>query len=308
MANLVYKRVSTDQQSTARQNLVLDEADIEDPVVFEEDPGTSSRLHPLQRPKFRELLTYARPGDTVHISEMFRLVRGTGHILDVLDVLHRDQVALRIHDGAFSAMDLTARHPRTGELLSTVKFMVPTLAAGELQRDLQRELTYDGLQAAETKGSKGGRRPAIPADKTDDVRASYLEGRSIAALARDHDVSRGAIRTAVADLLPEHTTDGQEDVPAPELPVTVDMPGKVANFLRTAELEPAERAALDQGVTVRRGQGYTLRVSTTPAIHRQLLARCQPLDGGRGTPAVPAQRKARREYENRVSTLARIRP
>ncbi|GAA3919138.1 hypothetical protein GCM10023084_81790 [Streptomyces lacrimifluminis] len=69
MANLVYKRVSTDQQSTARQNLVLDEAGIEDPVAFEEDPGTSSRLHPLQRPKFSELLTYARPGDTVHISE-----------------------------------------------------------------------------------------------------------------------------------------------------------------------------------------------------------------------------------------------
>jgi DNA invertase Pin-like site-specific DNA recombinase len=67
MANLVYMRVSTDQQSTARQNLVLDEAGIEDPVAFEEDLGTSSRLHPLQRPKFRELLTYARPGDTVHI-------------------------------------------------------------------------------------------------------------------------------------------------------------------------------------------------------------------------------------------------
>ncbi|WP_424866210.1 recombinase family protein [Streptomyces sp. SAI-229] len=50
------------------------------------------------------MLTYARPGDTVHVSEMFRLVRGTGHILDVLDVLHRDQVALRIHDGAFSGV------------------------------------------------------------------------------------------------------------------------------------------------------------------------------------------------------------
>ncbi|MEV6615848.1 hypothetical protein AB0N31_18700 [Streptomyces sp. NPDC051051] len=46
MANPVYKRVSTDQQSPARQNLVLDEAGIEDPVVFEEDGGTSSRLHP----------------------------------------------------------------------------------------------------------------------------------------------------------------------------------------------------------------------------------------------------------------------
>ncbi|MFI6688509.1 hypothetical protein [Streptomyces sp. NPDC050485] len=86
---------------------------------------------------------YARLGDTVHISEMFRLVRGTGHILDVLDVLHRDRLALRIHEGAFSAMGLTACHPRTGELLSTVKFMVQTLVAtGELQRDLQRELTY----------------------------------------------------------------------------------------------------------------------------------------------------------------------
>ncbi|MEH0564377.1 recombinase family protein [Streptomyces silvae] len=189
-------------------------AGIEDPVVFEEDPGTSSRLHPLQRPKFAELLTYARPGDTVHISEMFRLVRGNQHILDVLDVLHRDRLALRIHDGAFSAMDLTARHPRTGELLSTVKFMVQTLAAaGELQRDLQRELTYDGLRAAEAKGAKGGRRPAIAATKTADVRTAYLENRSIAALARDHGVSRGAIRTAVADLLPDHTAIEQTAPP-----------------------------------------------------------------------------------------------
>ncbi|GAA4887019.1 hypothetical protein ACFPM3_20515 [Streptomyces coeruleoprunus] len=219
------------------------------------------------------------------------------------DVLHRNRLALRIHDGAFSAMDLTARHPRTGELLSTVKFMVQTLAAaGELQRDLQRELTYDGLRAAEAKGSKGGRRPAVPADKLGDVRATYPEGRSIAALARDHGVSRGAIRTAVADLMPDHSA-AVEDGPARELPVTLDMPGKVADFLRTTELEPPERAALDQGVTVRRGQGYTLRVSAVPAVHRQLLARCRPLDGGQGAPAVPAQRKARREYENRVNTL-----
>ncbi|WP_432128067.1 hypothetical protein [Streptomyces sp. bgisy082] len=239
----------------------------------------------------------------MHISEMFRLVRGNQHILDVLDVLHTGRLALRIHDGAFSAMDLTARHPRTGELLSTVKFMVQTLAAaGELQRDLQRELTYDGLRAAEAKGAKGGRRPAVAAAAAAGVRAAYLEGRSIAALARDHRVSRGAIRTAVADLLPEHTAI-EADAPAPELPVALDMPGKVADYLRTTELEPAERAALDQGVAVRRGQGYTLRVSAVTAVHRQLLARCQPLDGGQGAAAVPAQRKARREYENRVSAL-----
>lgn len=124
---------------------------------------------------------------------------------------------MRIHDGAFPAMDLTARHPRTGELLSTVKFMVQTLAAaGELQRDLQRELTYDRLRAAEAKGAKGGRRPAVAAAQTADVRTAYPEGRSIAALARDHGVSRGAIRNAVADPLPDHTAS-EEGAPALEL-------------------------------------------------------------------------------------------
>ncbi|AJE81526.1 hypothetical protein SLNWT_1150 [Streptomyces albus] len=53
-------------------------------------------------------------------------------------------------------MDLTARHPRTGELLSTAKFMVQTLAAaGELQRDLQRELTFDGTRGI----------PVVPAQR-----------------------------------------------------------------------------------------------------------------------------------------------
>ncbi|MEV0926355.1 hypothetical protein AB0I99_14725 [Streptomyces spongiicola] len=92
---------------------------------------------------------------------------------------------------------------------------------------------YRYLRAAEAKGNKGGRRPAAAADKTDDVRTAYLEGRSIAALARDHRVSRGAIRTAVADLLPEHTAV-VPGAPAPELPVVLDMPGKGADFLRAA--------------------------------------------------------------------------
>ncbi|CAM5680321.1 hypothetical protein SGRIM119S_01786 [Streptomyces griseorubiginosus] len=128
---------------------------------------------------------------------MFRLVRGTGRTFTVLDVLQCDQVALRIH-----------------ELLSTVQFMLQTLAAvGELQGDRQRELSYDGLRAAEARGSKGGRRPAVAADETDTVRTTYLEGRSIAALARDHGVSRGAIRTAVTSLLPDRTAN-EADAPA----------------------------------------------------------------------------------------------
>ncbi|MGG7569024.1 helix-turn-helix domain-containing protein [Streptomyces sirii] len=58
------------------------------------------------------------------------------------------------------------------------------------------------------------------------MRTAYLDGRSIAALAREHGVSRGAVRTAVADLMPEHTAADHEDTPALGLPVTLDMPGK----------------------------------------------------------------------------------
>ncbi|MET8829509.1 hypothetical protein ABZX40_26830 [Streptomyces sp. NPDC004610] len=64
---------------------------------------------------------------------------------------------------------------------------------------------------------------------------AYLEGRSIRALARDQQVSRSATRSAVADLLPDHTPV-EEDDPAPELLVSLDMPGKVADCLRAAEL------------------------------------------------------------------------
>ncbi|MGW3063081.1 hypothetical protein ACWDA8_06045 [Streptomyces sp. NPDC001130] len=83
------------------------------------------------------------------------------------------------------------------------------------------------------------------------------------------------------------------------------MLGKVADFLRAAELEPAERATLAQGVTVRRGQGCALRVTTVLAVHRRLLDLCQVLDG---TAALPVRRKARREYENRVSALPAASP
>ncbi|MEU4986434.1 resolvase [Streptomyces sp. NPDC021969] len=123
-------------------------------------------------------------------------------------------------------------------------------------------------------------------DKTADVRTAFLEGRSIAALAREHGVSRGAIRTAVADLRPEHTAI-EEDSPAPSCRSPLDMPGKVADFLCAAELEPTERAALDQGVTVPHGQGYTLRVSAVPAVHRQLLA------GASRSPAATASPRSR---------------
>ncbi|MFD3334735.1 hypothetical protein ACFWV1_19090 [Streptomyces sp. NPDC058700] len=68
-----------------------------------------------------------------------------------------------------------------------------------------------------------------------------------------HPPRSGAIRSAVADLLPDHTAT--EEAAVPELPVALDMPGEVAGFLRTTELEPAERAALDRAHSTGRWYG-----------------------------------------------------
>ncbi|MGA5425125.1 hypothetical protein ACPCKX_33495, partial [Streptomyces lavendulocolor] len=54
-------------------------------------------------------------------------------------------------------------------------------------------------------------------------------------------------------LLPDRTAI-EEDAAAPELPVALDMPGKVADFLCATELDDVERAAGPVGV-LRRNRG-----------------------------------------------------
>lgn len=62
----------------------------------------------------------------------------------------------------------------------------------------------------------------------------------------------------------------------------------------------AARAALVVTMSIAVRSGVISQPSNAPAIHRALLSRCQPLNG---PAAIPAQRKARREYESRVNRL-----
>jgi hypothetical protein len=69
---------------------------------------------------------------------------------------------------------------------------------------LQNELTAEGIAAAEAEGRYRGRPPALDGTRRQEARAAYQDqGTSIAALARTHGVSRAAVRTALADLLPD---------------------------------------------------------------------------------------------------------
>ncbi|MFF5209918.1 hypothetical protein [Streptosporangium sp. NPDC000396] len=66
-------------------------------------------------------------------------------------------------------------------------------AVGQFQRDLQNELTAEGVAAAEAEGRYRGRPPALTGDRLADVRSAYTDhGTSIAAPARTHAVSRDA--------------------------------------------------------------------------------------------------------------------
>ncbi|MEO6083519.1 MAG: recombinase family protein [Umezawaea sp.] len=294
MAELVYTRVSTDEQSTQRQTYLLGEAGLIDGagVRLFSDPATSSKIPALERAGFTELAGYARPGDRLTVSELYRLCRDLTDILAVREWCRTHDVRLRVLSGPLSAVvDLAATDSTTTMLVNVL------VSVGQFQRDLQNELTREGLVAAWSTGARSGRRPRLAElGVLDDVRTAFRGGTSIAALAREHQVSRVAIRTAVADLQPGRAPR-QPGEPAA---VTVEMPGKIVSHLRGNDnLGEAERAALLDGREVRRGQGFTLQVTATPKVHQALLAAAAAL-GAEG--AAPADRKSYRVYQQRLDT------
>ncbi len=303
MVELVYTRVSTDEQSTQRQTHLLAEAGLVDGtegVRLFADPATSAKIPALERAGFRELARYARPGDRLTVSELYRLCRDLADILAAREWCRAHGVKLRVLSGPLSSIvDLAATDATTTMLVNVL------VSVGQFQRDLQNELTRDGLAAVRAQGVRSGRRPQIARlGAVDQVRDAFRTGTSISALARKHQVSRVAIRTAVADLLPGRA---KQPVPTsagePETPVRIEMPGKIARHLHQGEgLGEPERQALQEGRQVRRGQGYSLHVTATPQIHRTLLHAADALDSEASS---PADRKAYRIYRDRVDNVSR---
>ncbi|ASO22441.1 putative DNA-invertase from lambdoid prophage Rac [Actinoalloteichus hoggarensis] len=299
MSELVYARVSTDEQSTQRQTHLLAEAglvDGADGVRLFSDPATSSKIPALERESFRELAGYTRPGDRLTVSELYRLCRDLADILAVREWCRAHDVKLRVLSGALSGIvDLAATDATTTMLVNIL------VSVGQFQRDLQNELTRDGLAAAWATGAKSGRRPRLAElGVLEEVRQAFRDGASVAAMAREHGVSRVAIRTAVADLMPGRSEQPVAAVIDEPRPVRIEIPGKIARHLTERDgLGEAERHALRRGREVRRGQGYSLHVTALTDVHRALLAAAATLGTDQ---ASPAERKAYRVYAERLNT------
>jgi len=211
---IVYSRSSTATQSLLRQRHILTEAGLlvrtegvaegfhpAPGVRLFEDPAMTSKIPALERPAFARVAAAAHPGDTLTVSELFRLCRDLVDIHAVRDWCQARGVVLRVLSGPLSNFhDLAANDATTALIINVIT------AVGQFQRDLQNELTAEGVAAAETEGRYRGRPPALTGVRLEEVRSAFQDqGASIAALARAQGVSRAAVRTALADLLPDRS-------------------------------------------------------------------------------------------------------
>jgi DNA invertase Pin-like site-specific DNA recombinase len=69
--------------------------------------------------------------------------------------------------------------------------------AAEMERDLIRERTLDGLRAAEAQGRRGGRPALVDDDVLAVVRARQAKGESIPTIARHLKIGRSTLYRAL---------------------------------------------------------------------------------------------------------------
>jgi DNA invertase Pin-like site-specific DNA recombinase len=140
---LGYIRVSRDKQATALQEDAMLQQHCE--RVFT-DKMSGKRF---DRPQFQAMLDMARAGDVIVVWRLDRLGRSLKALIETVGELKRRGIELR---SCKEQIDTTTP---TGKLLF---YMIAAMA--EFERDVIRERTLAGLEAARARGKRGGRRRA----------------------------------------------------------------------------------------------------------------------------------------------------
>ncbi|MFD7867817.1 recombinase family protein [Streptomyces sp. NPDC059783] len=304
MTDRLYLRHSTDKQTDARQRHAL-AALLAAGAPAYEDPATSSRVLSLDRAGFKQLLDEAAVGDTIRIADAARLFRSVADIIALRPVLIRRGLHLRVESGLLSGIDLASNDPGT-------KMMVSVLAAVlEFQRDMISENTREGVAAAAAAGKTLGRPAALDKGEVVELVEAYREGAAVKALARQYGIAPKTVRrildTAGArdvpddlgsllgdDVTASRRHDVAEDAETDPV-VAVDVPGLVAEHLVDVA-DDAVRQALDAGTTIRRGQGYSVRVTAPVSVHAAMVEH-----SATALMQSPAGRKAHRIHSDRVA-------
>jgi len=141
MTRIGYARVSTFDQNLESQLDELKKAGCT--KIFQEKASSVKK-----RPEFEKCLDYLREGDTLVVWKLDRLGRTTKKLLELIDDLKDRGINLQI---ITLGVDTSTA---AGRLFFT---MMAGLA--EMERELIRERTNAGLQAARARGRMGGRKP-----------------------------------------------------------------------------------------------------------------------------------------------------
>jgi DNA invertase Pin-like site-specific DNA recombinase len=145
------------------------------------------------RPKLHATLAALHAGDTLVIYKPDRFARSMKELLVLLeDQLHARGINLHILTGICAGM----HRPDGNTIADKMLFMVAAMAA-EMERDLIRERTLDGLRAAQGQGRRGGRPAAVTDDALAIARARRQRGESVTAIARHLGVGRSTLYRAL---------------------------------------------------------------------------------------------------------------
>jgi|SRR5271167_4465556 len=138
------------------------------------------------RPGLTAALSYARKGDVLVVWKLGRLGRSLPHLIETVTSLEKRGIGFR---SLTEAIDTTTS---SGKLIFHIFG-----ALGQFERDLIRERTRAGLNAAISRGRRGGRKPVITAEKLRRARALIEQGFSVREAAARLKVGKTALYVAL---------------------------------------------------------------------------------------------------------------
>jgi DNA invertase Pin-like site-specific DNA recombinase len=137
-----YIRVSTKDQNTARQEVILKDLGVE--KVFTEK--VSGKLTIADRPQLEAMMSFVRDGDTVVVESISRYGRNIKHFLELIDILKEKQV------------DFVSVKEKLDTSSPSGRFMIVVFAAlAELEREYILERQAEGIAVAKAEGRFNGR-------------------------------------------------------------------------------------------------------------------------------------------------------
>ena len=173
-----YGRVSTRDQHTEAQHDALVAAGIDPKHIYVEK--ISTRIS--HRPELEAVRKVLRDGDTLIVTKVDRLARSLLDLITIADELRKEGVKLEVLSGTFN------RDDPMGEA-----FFQMTGVFAQLERDLIRQRTHEGLAAARARGRVGGAKAKLTPAQAKEVRKLYAEGRRRMEICELFKISRASL-------------------------------------------------------------------------------------------------------------------